>query len=517
MAKMRRRRNDLVPVSCLPQEVLGGVFVQAVDGREDPMQDFVDVKYPTRISTLAKVSSSWNETMLATPEIWCNMSTKHPPSFIRAALRRSATGLLNVELDFADTDGNAVAEEAMLRIVAQMSRWRSAKISSASTSDIDNLAYSSATKLQYLVIECGESEQESFQLFGGGTPALKHLNLSCVPLCPPMQIVTALQTLVIKNMGEVNADTFFTALRACPALEKLEVHFVQFLHPTTQDIQSPVNLPELQILRLFDIPADSLNAITLCLNCPAVQEVLVRPDPIPFTSLPSHAITADYFLPTFRFILRLISTMNSTDPVAIYMFGGWTLFRRIRVKPVLVGFEIVASEAVSIALLEYLRGHMGPRVEFVNLMSGPETDRWHALDHWSSLHTVCESGASEAVTYLTNPTVEHGVMRWHLPHLTYVWLTSKNYNNAEEVLQMVRSRKGRCHPTGGGVTLNLPAPFRNIHITNGCPMDMVTFLKIQNALGAEGEVVWDEKPQEGQLPEYNLPTNTLYSPPASSR
>ncbi|KAG9005929.1 hypothetical protein FRB94_001139 [Tulasnella sp. JGI-2019a] len=85
---MRWRRNDRLPISRLPAELLVNIFLLAIDG--DPQSHYL------RLYKLAKVSSHWNSLINMSSSLWSIIDASHSRQLQATALARSGASSLSL-------------------------------------------------------------------------------------------------------------------------------------------------------------------------------------------------------------------------------------------------------------------------------------------------------------------------------------------------------------------------------------------------------------------------------------
>jgi hypothetical protein len=95
IAPLRRRRNSLLPISRLPDELLLSIFMFCAH-EEDEVQP--RIKYPQSI-TPSHVCHAWRQLALSSGRLWCDVSIARP-QIARLCLSRSLPHLIHVNWTF---------------------------------------------------------------------------------------------------------------------------------------------------------------------------------------------------------------------------------------------------------------------------------------------------------------------------------------------------------------------------------------------------------------------------------
>ncbi|KAG8916807.1 hypothetical protein FRC02_003582 [Tulasnella sp. 418] len=114
IADIRRRRNQLVPISRLPFELLAGIF------RE--VRSMLDVKdVGGTVMNFAGVSSRWLDTVVDTPQLWNVLDNVRGTRWRELALERSKNTSLDLWLCPDSCQGDVFFNQA----VTHINRWQS--------------------------------------------------------------------------------------------------------------------------------------------------------------------------------------------------------------------------------------------------------------------------------------------------------------------------------------------------------------------------------------------------------
>lgn len=501
MAKMRRHRNTLATIAKLPEELLAGVLLDAAQHSDgvDESDYYPDNDYPRQISTLCQVSTTWSDIIHSTPQIWSRISTNTSPAFIKAALRHSSTSPLSFEGDIVPGYSERVV--ATLEVIGELPRWIYAKISAPSNNDLDILTYSAAPRLKKLTLSCKRNDSTPLQLFDGQTPRLEYIDITNVTLEFPSGILTGLTSIALRQTTVSDPQWFFQVLKASPSLKSLlldDFKFSNVVEDWRTEGRPTVGQEALSILHLIDLPIDSLNCIIrrITPSSPVFQDLFLGLLPLP--EVPDSTQLSEILQPIILFTHHLIP--QGTDRGLGYtVAAGDSTFiigsERFPGSSVTMTFKCPKSEAIVQALAEGIMAAIDPCRCAIRLLPSERYQTWRSLNRWQSVQKLLGTKTKGVVNYLSNPIGDPitGKLSWPLPHLTEMQLRRNNYGKAEDVLKMLRSRKGRLHPAMESVAVELPKPLRQLTIARECIMDRVTFLRIKTVMGAEGTVIWESE------------------------
>lgn len=493
IANMRRQRNTLSPISTLPTEMFVTIFDYYLQNSagDSPADD-----YPARLATLSEVSWAWRTTMQTTPQLWSQISTDHPPSFVRKALKYSKTHPIKIHGSLSVGASNEKREEAVLDACSQLSRWASADVSVSSNDDLDMLTYSGAGALKRLALLANPTVALTpVKLFKGHTPQLQYLRLGGAFDWTSLQI-NGLTTLHLLSIAATSATDFLQSLGTCTNLRELRLGDLRFPsnHAASFPIPSRIELPFLAKLRILRCSLTVITTIISNLLCPASQDVgFATLPPLPNSLEDSH----EGRKPLVDFIVDYLGRGISKETDLVAAVGGNSIgLACMRKSDMEMPRKLKVISTDGHACLWTLMEDIRQRFPFdgtlkIQLFGSNKHDQWRLLDRLPA-QTLLDTDGFGIAAYLATPKEDEGVARWPLPNLTTVRLGANSCKSATTILDMVRSRIGRT-PSPHGSTLELPKPLKALRISKGCPMDSVTFLKIRAVL-ADAEVVWEEEP-----------------------
>jgi hypothetical protein len=263
MRSLRTRRNSLSPISSVPPEILGAIFVHHV--QQTQLLHAPDTPAVLSWLKIGHVCHHWREVTLGTPELWATpflnslRATEEMLSRSKMVPLKLKTGrryrmdcvqktlvhierLQEVSLPFF----NHVFENgATYRCIAEF---------------LDKLSSCSAPKLQSLLFEVGFQQTPRIVIPSSfPAPNLRSLQIKHCDLSWASSVLTGLTVLSIKNLSPEclpTLDQLISALRRMPALHTLELEDALPALPfqTTSLPRTPramnVRLPHLKQLRL---------------------------------------------------------------------------------------------------------------------------------------------------------------------------------------------------------------------------------------------------------------------------
>lgn len=196
IATIHRRRNCLVPFSAFPNEVIDAIFMA-----------YFDENTPATIKslwTLAKVSVTWWQRILATPSLWTYLNVEHSVNAIGIHLRRSK----GVPFSFILPMGNGMTRRSAYKakawfhglndipallnpVIAQSHRWRDVNITGPyyrNSDDSLRLALvNPLPRLETLRLSSLRFTPTTLTVSIGGGPNLRKVEILSVP--HPLELV----------------------------------------------------------------------------------------------------------------------------------------------------------------------------------------------------------------------------------------------------------------------------------------------------------------------------------------
>ncbi|EIM90514.1 uncharacterized protein STEHIDRAFT_166673 [Stereum hirsutum FP-91666 SS1] len=283
--ELRRRHNDLAPISRLPFSVLTSIFLffpaadlESVLYEPDEYGDILpdDEAYPTWLS-ITHVCHLWREAALDCALLWTDIMFYRGPEWRHISFERSKSAPLTIALhsDFDDDVGDVFYEERLEAVLPHLNHIKTLEIDLISfiftelVSSIHRIPQ--LPMLEYLWLEdLSEGTcQIPDDLFSGRCPQLRVLKLyDCTfPWTSRMfrlDLITLVLEVDLNVASRPTPDELFTILRQLPSLESLDLSFtfpeerhhdIVYNDWTTSSVHhNPVNMPNLLYLRSSDAP-----------------------------------------------------------------------------------------------------------------------------------------------------------------------------------------------------------------------------------------------------------------------
>ncbi|KDQ17876.1 hypothetical protein BOTBODRAFT_171585 [Botryobasidium botryosum FD-172 SS1] len=255
LAVLRQRRNQRMPASCLPQEILYSIFL------------FVQGGIPTyalvirSLLTLSNVCHLWREAALDCPGLWTLLEPLPTPLF-RLILDRSRKAPLELVFNCSETSGQQLSKYFSIAS-PHIGRWRSCILQHVyADTVIVPFLLSPAPQLESLVLEIeypvSYSSEPYLHLFASCTPRLRRLTLSgiFVPFSNP--IYSNLITLKLSSTTFTRLQSiteFCRVFGLSPLLEELSLESLTFAPalPAPRASGVLIHFPQLHTLRLCRI------------------------------------------------------------------------------------------------------------------------------------------------------------------------------------------------------------------------------------------------------------------------
>ncbi|KAG1876412.1 hypothetical protein DFJ58DRAFT_175058 [Suillus subalutaceus] len=271
MRFLRTRRNSLSPISSIPPEILGAIFVHHVQ----EMQLLHVPDNPAVLSWLnvGHICRHWREVALGTPELWATPFLNSSQA-TEEMLIRSKMAPLNLR------SGLRYRTESVQKVLTHIERLREVSLPFLNggvmyrciMEFLNKLSTCSAPKLQSLSLE--EEYAQTLRIVIPTSflaPNLRSLKIKYCDLSWTSTVLTGLTVLDVKKLSPEclpTLDELISALRRIPALHTLELEdALPTLPPqTTPLLRAPhamnVRLPHLKRLRLVAKVLEVANVLT---------------------------------------------------------------------------------------------------------------------------------------------------------------------------------------------------------------------------------------------------------------
>ncbi|KAG2156030.1 hypothetical protein DEU56DRAFT_765228 [Suillus clintonianus] len=260
---LRTHRNSLSPVSSLPPEILGAIFVHHVQ----KTQSLYVPHAPAVLSWLkvGHVCRHWREVTLGTPELW-SAPFLNSLQATEEMLLRSKMAPLKLRSGFRyrmDCVQKALMHVERLQEISLLPSSNGGTtyvMHRCITELLDKLSSRSAPKLQSLALEVGPEQTPRIAIpTSFPAPNLRDLQINRCDLSWASSVLTGLTVLAIKKLSPEclpTLDQLISALRRMPALHSLTLEDalpilppqMVSLPPTSRAMN--VRLPHLKRLRL---------------------------------------------------------------------------------------------------------------------------------------------------------------------------------------------------------------------------------------------------------------------------
>ncbi|KAF8651824.1 hypothetical protein AX16_004649 [Volvariella volvacea WC 439] len=255
LAKLRRYRNSLVPLSKLPVELVTQILKCI---KEDTPNKSSFYWIP-----VTQFCASWREVALNYPALWTCVSTMSGRWF-EIFLQRSQNQLLRIDTTSPRAEQAANFDEMFQCLADNMHRVHELSLRPHCNSGrLDLLQFRPAPQLQVLRYLCdnpnahplgpSNAPLRHFPLRMGAMPKLRQLEIDCsftqgldILLPPHLPTITDLS---LKNLGHT---VVFDLLRQCTAVRNLSVSNVVLPSQLTPPVR--LSLPNLEILEFQDTP-----------------------------------------------------------------------------------------------------------------------------------------------------------------------------------------------------------------------------------------------------------------------
>ncbi|KAJ6518927.1 hypothetical protein C8R45DRAFT_949761 [Mycena sanguinolenta] len=265
--EMRTQQNELVPIACLPPEIMAAIFVRCVPTSPDVL--YSDLSW----LNVARVSSKWRNIALSCPDFWSTPIFSRP-KLTPIMLARSKASSLIVRVDLLRDHANS-PEPILLENASRLGTLDIYSPKSLLTTFLANLEHADcAPCLQQVTIVNSDSHwgEEGMWLPGnlfhraevvqsrtGGTQPAVRLHLEGCAFPWDSWWYSHLTYLHLENTPRPPMETLLAILASSPGLQILSLIYCC---PIIGQL-SPVELPRLICLSIKDDPS----ALCLLLSC----------------------------------------------------------------------------------------------------------------------------------------------------------------------------------------------------------------------------------------------------------
>ncbi|KDQ09957.1 hypothetical protein BOTBODRAFT_36581 [Botryobasidium botryosum FD-172 SS1] len=343
ISALQTRRNQLLPIHRLPDEVLSSIFVLAEGTRHNRTQP-LHMRTPFVVSL---VSKQWRAVALNTPTLWTTIDVITRP-ISEVFIDRSKSALLGIDLLWGpdccahDTVKHLPSERHrdtysahkryitdvgrfLSPLIPHANRWRSLRVQGVRPGVLESLLSSPAPSLEILHVQATPFDADfdvsslHGNLFAGHTPCLRDLSLASVYQPLTSAIYHGLKDLDLGWITYPNDSVgrLLHNLAMCPLLEHLTLSRIQFAPSEASDTTSLASftLPCLQLAMFTHMDPGTLSAIFSSVRFPASILLKVTGEGDPSTIFPS-SMDFPSHLPAVSLIRRLRISGNLTAPHA---------------------------------------------------------------------------------------------------------------------------------------------------------------------------------------------------------
>ncbi|KAG2157769.1 uncharacterized protein EDB93DRAFT_1124539 [Suillus bovinus] len=275
MRALRTCRNSFSPISFIPPEILGAIFVHHVQQTQSCYP--LDSRYVLLWLKVGHICHHWREVALGTPELWATPFL-NSSRVTEEMLMRSKMATLNLRR------GLRYRMEAVQMVLMNIERLQEVSfpfLNDGTTRCIeeflDKVSSYSAPKLRSLLLEAGSSQTPRIAIPTSFlAPNLRSLQIKYCDISWSSSILTGLTVLSIEKLSPEylpTLDELISALRRMPALHTLELDdALPTLPPKTMSLPCPprvlnVRLPHLKRLRLIAKVLEVANVLA-CVELP---------------------------------------------------------------------------------------------------------------------------------------------------------------------------------------------------------------------------------------------------------
>ncbi|KDQ21816.1 hypothetical protein BOTBODRAFT_183053 [Botryobasidium botryosum FD-172 SS1] len=266
LSDIQSRRNQLVFINRIPDDILSYIFECAGNGR--PFDDALE-KIPQLVVPL--VCKRWRGVALDTPRLWTRIDRFTEP-VSRLSILRSKQAPLNIT--YIKAYGRTTFVQFISLITPHIEHWGSLSILGAPSDDLAVLSSCPALRLRLLRIAvtfpshmASDVPSTSPTLFAGHTPCLRDLTLERFYQPLTSSLYTGLTALHLSGVtyprepGDGSAHQFLDNLRLCPALRTLFLARVEFLQSEVVSFPNPIFLPHARRVILSHLEASFVHLL----------------------------------------------------------------------------------------------------------------------------------------------------------------------------------------------------------------------------------------------------------------
>ncbi|KAI0659933.1 hypothetical protein C8Q70DRAFT_1044904 [Cubamyces menziesii] len=282
-AKIEALSTFLVPVFRLPQEVLVQIF--KAGGRmphDGPVTEHA-VPRPFPL-VVASVSRQWREIAVNTPELWTNVTIKHPRPYgwVPLCLQRSCGQPIDITIDCRSTSllTAPVVDNMMTLLMPHVHRWRRFALMTSDPAIVytigRRLADASAPQLRHLQLSLsgssGNQEVLLHDILQGGAEALSSIRFDSLATpwgSAPLINLTTIDLRWLWLRTRLQYDQFRDMLAASPRIRALILRGT-YIYLHSGRTYPPLSIPT---LRYLELSGDNVCRMSSLLATPALEEL----------------------------------------------------------------------------------------------------------------------------------------------------------------------------------------------------------------------------------------------------
>ncbi|KAG8919031.1 hypothetical protein FRC00_011828, partial [Tulasnella sp. 408] len=271
-----KRRNDFLPISQLPREMVVKIFHIALDS--GALCPPTNISYLIRLKTLACVCSAWRRLVSGTPSLWAVLESTCPSDFLPTVIRKAQGSPLNIRCGggfMYDSRENVPA--FLCSITSLADRWATLYLDPPGPTQpsVHMLLEKSMPNIRKAW--CKGNGGSVAKLFGGPTPRLKELRLHNVQIDWSFVELKDLSALVLVASQTPSISRLLATLERSPELELMELRD-STVGGTDVPLAPPsIILPHLKHLTLYNINHQAISSILRSVHTPKFRTFLVNP------------------------------------------------------------------------------------------------------------------------------------------------------------------------------------------------------------------------------------------------
>ncbi|KIO15654.1 hypothetical protein M407DRAFT_34385 [Tulasnella calospora MUT 4182] len=257
-------------ISQLPTELLAEMIRLALPSVDImlPHMDVCVFVHVRGLYTMRLIAKQWQEIIDGTPTFWTYVLSTLPPHVNKATISRSGTcplTIISAAMTSDNVDNHPSTDNFLGSLAHTYPRW-SAYIGPVVSGYLDK----PAAHLQTIILGEGHGT-EAFELLGGSTTGLRHVDIRKAPIQWKAGLFTQLKVLKLEKVFSDGLTTthLLEILRASPCLEHLELslmHAAAIDHPPSSPV---ITFPHLRHIYFYLCRGDFIGAILRHIQAPA--------------------------------------------------------------------------------------------------------------------------------------------------------------------------------------------------------------------------------------------------------